>query len=150
MVNIEQARKYCIGDISEIENWDKALDDQKVVWCVHHRLGETVSRDELIEKGLYYHRPASELKFVTPLEHVLIHHPNAKYICRDENGELRVTNPSTPKRLHGRGCLYQKRGRGAWRVKWMKNGQLHDISTGSLDFEEADVLASEIIRASES
>lgn len=149
MVNLEQTRKYCIGDISEIENWDKALDDPKVVWCVHHRLGETVSRDELIEKGLYYHRPASELKFVTPLEHILIHHPNAKYICRDENGVLHVSNPSNHNRPHGHGTLYRKRGRGAWRIRWMKNGQLHDISTGSLDFEEADVLAREIIRSSE-
>ena len=145
MVNIEQARKYCIGDISEIENWDKALDDKKSVWCVHHRLGETISRAELIENGLYYHRPASELKFVTQLEHILIHHPNAKHIYRDENGELRVARSTRSNRLHGQGCLYQKRGRGAWRVRWMKRGELYDISTETMDREEAETIAREII-----
>lgn len=42
---------------------------------------------------------------------------------------------------HGQGNLYRARGRGKWRVRWMSNGQLHDVSTGTEDYEEAKTVA---------
>ena len=42
---------------------------------------------------------------------------------------------------HGQGNLYRARGRGKWRVRWMSNGQLHDVSTGTEDYEEAKKVA---------
>lgn len=42
---------------------------------------------------------------------------------------------------HGEGTLYQKRGRGCWRVRWMFEGKLHDESTGTEDIEKARKIA---------
>lgn len=42
---------------------------------------------------------------------------------------------------HGEGTLYQKRGRGCWRVRWMFEGKLHDESTGTEDLEKARKIA---------
>lgn len=42
---------------------------------------------------------------------------------------------------HGEGHLYQKRGKGSWRVRWMFNGKLHDESTGTTDLEQARNIA---------
>ena len=42
---------------------------------------------------------------------------------------------------HGHGTLYRARGRGKWRVRWMSKGVLHDVSTGTEDYEEAKKVA---------
>ena len=42
---------------------------------------------------------------------------------------------------HGTGNLYQKRGKGCWRVRWMVDGKLHDESTGTSDLEQARKIA---------
>lgn len=41
----------------------------------------------------------------------------------------------------GCGHLYQKRGHGNWRVRWMFDGKLHDESTGTDDYEKAQKIA---------
>ena len=80
--------KYCEGDITKIENFDKAVNDRsdlysKSNWVCHHRL-EThnldgsrreiqQSRDDLKLLDLYYHRPPSELIFLTVEEHNRVH-----------------------------------------------------------------------------
>lgn len=66
---------YCNGDITQIENYDKAIADKKHTWICHHRL-ETelhLSVDQLIERNLYLNRPPSELIFLTKTEHRYIH-----------------------------------------------------------------------------
>ena len=71
-------RCYC-KDIENVENYQKALADNFNGWEVHHRL-EThtpdgkrrevdISRKELMALGMYYHRPADELIFMTTREH---------------------------------------------------------------------------------
>ena len=148
MINTEVARKYCCEDISLIENWNKALNDTEEVWSIHHKLGEVLSKAELIERGLYYNRPAHDLVFLNRLGHFLRHNPNSKYIFSDENGVIRQLerpSPTRRNRPHGRGHLYKKRGRGCWRVRWMVDGKIQDVSTGCLDFKEAEKRASEII-----
>lgn len=79
---------YCEGDITKIENFDKAILDRSDLnthsnWVCHHRL-EThnidgsrreiqISADDLKALGLYYHRPASELIFLTREDHNKVH-----------------------------------------------------------------------------
>lgn len=73
----ENANKFCRDNLSNIENYDKAIDDPERVWHCHHRF-ETFwwfssSKQDLIDEGLYYARPASEFIFLTPEEHKHIH-----------------------------------------------------------------------------
>lgn len=77
MINEGYAKKYCCEDISNIENYELAINDQTQTWDCHHR-GEILprgrfSRDYLKKFGLYYKRPASELIFLTQSEHRRLH-----------------------------------------------------------------------------
>ena len=69
----------CSEDPSLIENYDKAVKDKDNLWILHHRYEVTINgeplltSDELKSKNLYFHRPASELIFLTPEEHSKIH-----------------------------------------------------------------------------
>ena len=67
--------RYCCDDISLVENYDKAINDKTQVWHCHHKLEIelNLSLGELIKRNLYYNRPASELIFLTPEEHLRIH-----------------------------------------------------------------------------
>ena len=67
-----------------IENYDKAISSNKKYDC-HHRLethfsdgterpiNAQLSKDELIALGMYFDRPASELIFLTQVEHHSLH-----------------------------------------------------------------------------
>lgn len=71
-------RKYC-DNFENIENYEKAKADNFKGWHCHHRLethtsdGERrtvdISQAELIALGMYWHRPANELIFMTAKEH---------------------------------------------------------------------------------
>ena len=66
---------YCKEDISLIENYDLAVNDQKQTWHCHHRL-ETdllLTTEELKSLNLYFNRPANELILLTLSEHSRIH-----------------------------------------------------------------------------
>ena len=73
MINYEFAYAVCIDDISTIENYEKAVNDNSQTWVCHHKKGVDISRDELIILGLYYHQPASDLIFLTKSEHNKTH-----------------------------------------------------------------------------
>lgn len=78
MICNKTLRKYCNGDISQIENYSMAITDMEHTWDCHHRLeigknGEIISMNELKQYGLYYNRPSSELIFLTKSEHSRIH-----------------------------------------------------------------------------
>ena len=70
--------RYC-KDYKNIENYDKAKKDNFKGWHCHHRLethtldGERrlvdITQAELKSSGMYYHRPAEELIFLTTREH---------------------------------------------------------------------------------
>lgn len=75
-------RHYC-SDIENVENYEKAKADNFKGWHCHHRL-ETHNSDgerrevdigykELKALGMYYHRPAEELIFLTTREHNVLH-----------------------------------------------------------------------------
>lgn len=84
----KRVNKLCCEDISLIENYEKAKADNFKGWCIHHRLethnsdGERrpvdITSKELIALDMYYHRPASELVFLTLSEHVTLHHKGKK------------------------------------------------------------------------
>ena len=52
----KNVQNFCCEDISLIENYEQAISDKTQTWDCHHR-SETdlgLSRDELIERNLYY------------------------------------------------------------------------------------------------
>ena len=71
---------YCKDDISLIENYEQAKNDKSQTWEIHHRreIDENKSVKQLIDEGLYYYRPASELIFLTKSEHSRIHNTDDK------------------------------------------------------------------------
>ena len=81
MINEGGAYAYCVEDISKIENYDKAIKDSEM-WDCHHKLeihnDYRNSIEELKMMNLYYHRPASELIFLTRKEHNSLHHLDCK------------------------------------------------------------------------
>lgn len=78
MISEHSAYAYCIEDISLIENYEEAIIDTTQTWCCHHRLEIELNKSAVALKklGLYYHRPASELIFLTKGEHSKLHMPN--------------------------------------------------------------------------
>lgn len=79
----DHIKLFCCEDISKIENYDKAIADKNHIWHCHHRF-ETfwwfnTSMDALKKAGMYYHRPANELIFLTLEEHSRIHARGNKY-----------------------------------------------------------------------
>lgn len=68
-------KKYSSEDISLIENYNKAINDDTQTWDLHHRLelhpdcSVRFTRNSLIKLDLYYNRPASELIFLPHTEH---------------------------------------------------------------------------------
>ena len=71
-------KSYCSEPLDKIENYQQALAEGFKGWCIHHRLeiqpdGTRVSMQELIDKGLYFGRPASELIFMRFKEHSTLH-----------------------------------------------------------------------------
>lgn len=85
MISSVKTKCFCSGDITKIENYELAVNDESQIWHCHHRL-EThfsdgalrpvkarITQKELIALDMYYHRPPEELIFMTPAEHVSLH-----------------------------------------------------------------------------
>ena len=71
-------KSYCSEPLELVENYQQAKADGFEGWCIHHRReikldGTRVSAQELIDKGLYCGRPASELIFMRFGEHATLH-----------------------------------------------------------------------------
>lgn len=79
--NLYGLKKICCEDISLIENYNEAVNDTTQMWDCHHRneIELNKNRQELIDMGLYYNRPASELIFLTHSEHTALHMKGHKY-----------------------------------------------------------------------
>lgn len=85
MIKIDNVYSYCSEEPYLIENYQEAINDKSHTWLCHHRL-ETHDKDgnwlplekqllkkDLIERNLYYHRPASELIFLKKKDHQRFH-----------------------------------------------------------------------------
>lgn len=81
MISIVNAQAYCCEPINLIENYEKALNAEEK-WEVHHRLETDLNllKQDLIDKGLYYNRPANELIFLNPTEHRSLHHTGKTHV----------------------------------------------------------------------
>lgn len=81
MINNNKAKYYCREDISLIKNYEQAIADETQTWECHHILELTLdgefahTKEELKRLGMYYHRPANELIFLTRSEHMKLHLP---------------------------------------------------------------------------
>lgn len=80
---IRKSIKRICDDYENIENYDKAIADTENIWICHHRMecietGAVVnsSRQDLIDRGIYWHRPADELIFLIDSEHRALHSRN--------------------------------------------------------------------------
>ena len=73
MINELYTKQFCKDDISKIENYELAINDKLQTWHCHHRRETIYARNDLIEIGEYYNRPAMELIFLTPFEHRSLH-----------------------------------------------------------------------------
>ena len=74
MISTQTPQKYCREDISLIENYDKAIADKTQLWDCHHRRESIYTKAQLIEMGEYYNRPAMELIFLPPKDHMRVPH----------------------------------------------------------------------------
>lgn len=110
--------EYCSDDISKIENYEKALSDNSQVWDIHHRRETIFTRDELIEMGEYWNRPAVELIFLTRAEHNRLH-KGGKQLSEDTKERIRIghLNMSDEKKQRIRDAV-SKAHKG--KTTWMK------------------------------
>lgn len=92
MINEYSVNAFCCEDISKIENYDKAVADKTQSWHCHHKVeilpcGNFTPKD-LKKYGLYYHRPANELVFLTLSQHTAVHNSH-RYVSDDVREKLR-------------------------------------------------------------
>ena len=97
MIDKRSTKAFCRDDISLIENYDKAIADDTQTWHCHHRRETIFSKSDLIEIGEYYNRPACELIFLTPLEHIRLHHlgKHLSAETRKKMSEARINKPKS-------------------------------------------------------
>lgn len=83
MINKKSAKRFCLDDISLIENYQIAMEDETQMWDCHHRLeiqGQFRNSRELLKKcGMYYKVPAWQLIFLTHGEHTALHNKNRDF-----------------------------------------------------------------------
>lgn len=97
MINLGCVKSYCKGDITKIENYDKAINDKTQTWVCHHRLeispffGKHITPARLKELDMYFHREPRELIFLTRGDHMLIHNQSPdrnKHISESHKGKV--------------------------------------------------------------
>ena len=120
MICENQVKKYCREDISLIENYDKAINDNTQTWDCHHRKESQYSVDELVDIGEYYGVPASDLIFITHSDHSKLHNKLKDY----HNGN---SNPMFGKH-HSEEAKKKMSLRHKGRDTWMK-GKHHSAET---------------------
>lgn len=78
MMNEKNALVYCCEKPEYIENYQQAKEDKTTLYVIHHRLeilssGHIISKQQLINMGLYYNRPAAELIYMKIGDHAALH-----------------------------------------------------------------------------
>lgn len=126
MICERTVKKFCNEDFSLIENYTEAINDQSQTWHCHHRLeiqdgGTRFSSKELIANKLYYHRPASELIFLTMSEHRRLHQ-KGKTFSGETKGKM--SEAQKGERHHNFGKKFseetKRRMSEAQRARWAK------------------------------
>lgn len=101
---ITRANKYCKDYISSIENYKEAISSDKKYVC-HHKLGINVSKEELIEKGMYYNRPSGELIFLDIGEHRKLHMQNIREETKKKLSDNHADVKGEKNPMYGKGYL---------------------------------------------
>ena len=91
MICEKRVKMYCCGDISKIENYDKAIADTTQIWHCHHRMEAVYTKEELIKYGLYYDREPHQLIFLTEVDHIRLHH-KGKPRSEDTKAKISASN----------------------------------------------------------
>lgn len=90
IARLQKIKSYCCEDISLIENYDQAVNDTVNYWVCHHKkeIELNLRKKALKRRKMYYHRPASELIFLTNSDHSSLH-AQGKYhsMYREIDGE---------------------------------------------------------------
>lgn len=78
MICLTTVKSFCNGDIAMIENYDKAIADESQTWHCHHRMevqpdGTRLSKQWMVEHGIYYKVDPCMLLFLTESEHRKLH-----------------------------------------------------------------------------
>ena len=139
--------KYYCKDYENIENYEKAKADNFKCWQCHHRLethnsdGERrlvdFTRKELIALDIYWHRPASELIFLTAVEHMSLH-KKGKPKSEEHRKKLSEANKGKPVWNKGKKFSEETRnkigeankGKNTWTkwTRWYNNGKINIMS----------------------
>jgi hypothetical protein len=77
---IKKINKYCREPISNIRGYDEAIKSDVRYDC-HHINELTFTVAQLKKMNMYYHRPASELLFLTHSEHMKMHRDRSMPSC---------------------------------------------------------------------
>ena len=82
MIQERNTKRFCCESPQHIENYHQAVWDTQM-WDCHHKReidpdGTRHSVKELMSRGLYFNRPASELVFLSHSEHQRVHHLGSK------------------------------------------------------------------------
>lgn len=86
MINEKYAKMFCCEDISLIENYQEAINDNTQTWHCHHRL-ETdlgLSMQELKDSNKYFGIEAKYLIFLRPYEHLHLHGTSIRQTTRQK------------------------------------------------------------------
>ena len=139
--------RYC-KDYKNIENYDRAAAANFKGWHCHHRL-EThnsdgkrrdvdITQKELIALGMYYHRPAEELIFLTTREHNAF--KKGKPRSEETRRKLREANEGEKNPFYGKhlseehkkklseinkGNTYAKGNKSTTGMHWYNNGKIN-------------------------
>ncbi|MBR4792610.1 MAG: hypothetical protein IK038_02985 [Bacteroidaceae bacterium] len=90
MSSLHQLHKYCCEDPTTIENFTEASSNLRI-WDCHHRLEDQgFTKQQLIDKGLYWKRPANELILLLHSKHTTHHilgekNPNYSRVFSEEH-----------------------------------------------------------------
>lgn len=112
---------YCCEDISLIENYEAAINDETQTWHCHHRfeIDLGLSMKELNDRNLYYNRPASELIFITKAEHHRLHNQGKNNPKNRKNPEAYMSETTIKERRKKLSLNATFRGT---HPTWMNNG----------------------------
>lgn len=109
MFSVKQAKAYCCESIEKIQGFKKASESLEK-YHIHHRFEELgLLRQDLLDMGLLYHRPACELIFMSGREHNQMHTtviPTDAYI----NSRFKYGNIPTFTEEHRRHISEAKKG----------------------------------------
>lgn len=154
MICTRRVKSYCCDDVSNIENYDKAVNSPEL-WHCHHRfethfsdgtprpINAQLTAAELKALDMYYNRPASELIFVTHKEHTSLHMKGKQ--LSDETKQKMSESKKGKKRSDETRQKMSEAQKGSARAKEHRR-KLHESKKGKKHSEETKRKISEAMK----